>query len=90
VKKPYIKLLYLSVLLGAQSCSDVTVPEEDVGFFEVEEVTSGIHFDRGMDKKISIFGINVYKYQDAELWALVHAATILAEYLDSDEDGTGR
>ena len=40
-----------------------------------------------MDQKIAIFRINVYKYQDAESWALVHAATILAEYLDSDEDG---
>ena len=43
------------------------------GFMEVD-VTSGIHFDHGMDKMISVFGINVYKRWDVELWALVHGA----------------
>ena len=52
------------------------------------DVTSGIHFDHGMDKMISVFGINVYKRWDVELWALVHGASVFAEYLDSDEDGT--
>lgn len=81
------RCLWLIVLLGAAGCGDFTVPQEGIGRFEVEEVTSGIHFDRGMDKKISVFGINVYKYRDADLWALTYAATVLAEYLDSDEDG---
>lgn len=60
VKTPYIKLLFSIVLLGAAGCGDLTVPEEDVGLFEevevivgtfeVEEVNSGIHFDKGMDE----------------------------------------
>lgn len=70
-----------------EDISNTNVSKGEIGPFKVEDVTSGIHFEKGMDQKIAIFGINVYKYQDAESWALVHAATILAEYLDSDEDG---
>ena len=95
----YLERFFLVLMITLVGCGvvqqedvgdsgDTTIPNVKVGPFMVEEVTSGIHFERGMDKKIAIFGINVFKYRDAELWALVHAATILAEYLDSDEDGT--
>ena len=54
--------------------------EVDVTFgFMVVNVTSGIHFDHGMDKMISVFGINVYKRWDVEWWALVHGASVFAE-----------
>ena len=40
-----------------------------------------------MDQKIAIFGINVYKHKDAAPWAFLYGATVLADYLDSNEDG---
>ena len=92
---PYRKFLYLVVLIVSVGCGDIpnedadstAVPQLKIGLFKVEDVKPGIHFENGMDQKITIFGINVYKHKEAEMWALMHAATILAEYLDSDENG---
>lgn len=86
-----MKGLLLLVLFAAAGCHgskpDDTAAGMRAGSFIVENVTSGIHFENGMDQKINVFGIPVYKHHDAAPWALAYGAAVLAEYLDSNEDG---
>lgn len=39
------------------------------------------------DRKIEVFGIDVYAVPDVSSDRLVHAAHIMAQYLDNNEDG---
>ncbi|MEM7384510.1 MAG: hypothetical protein AAF514_06145, partial [Verrucomicrobiota bacterium] len=82
---------FLGALVAVAGCSDSKTggpsATMEAGTFNVEEVTTGIHFEKGMDRKIVVFGVPVYKYRDAAPWALFYGAAVLAEYLDSDEDG---
>jgi hypothetical protein len=90
-----MKVIVLVAMLALAGCGDSPIQHtvndtsaaKNVGPFSVERVTSGIHFKKGMDQKISIYGINVYKHKDAASWAFSYGATVLADYLDSDEDG---
>ena len=48
------------------------------------------HSDRGFkptNKKVNVFGISIYAYAEVEDIKLLHAANIMAQYLDNDEDG---
>jgi hypothetical protein len=49
------------------------------------------HTDAGFtatNRKVDIFGIPIYAYSDVEDSKLLHAANIMAQYLDNNEDGT--
>jgi len=49
------------------------------------------HTDNGFTKtnrKVEVFGIPIYAYADVEDAKLLHAANIMAQYLDNNEDGT--
>ena len=48
------------------------------------------HNDIGFEstnRKVDVFGINIYAYPEVEDLKLLHAANIMAQYLDNDEDG---
>lgn len=49
------------------------------------------HSDAGFtatNRKVDVFGISIYAYSDVEDSKLLHAANLMAQYLDNDEDGT--
>tara|TARA_B110000090_G_scaffold17490_1_gene17457 strand:- start:577 stop:960 length:384 start_codon:yes stop_codon:yes gene_type:complete len=49
------------------------------------------HTDAGFtstNRKVDVFGIPIYAYSDVEDSKLLHAANLMAQYLDNNEDGT--
>ena len=49
------------------------------------------HMDAGFtttNRKVDVFGIPIYAYSDVEDSKLLHAANLMAQYLDNNEDGT--
>jgi len=84
------KLVFPLVLLLLMACKkdeEVTpvVPGDDPNF------TIVAHNDAGYtetNRKVVVFEIPIYAYAEVEDVKLLHAANIMAQYLDNDEDGT--
>lgn len=73
IKKLMIFLLGLSLL----SCANPSDSDDSSG-----------NVSDFFNKKATVFGINVYARPNVTTANLIRSASILAEYLDSDEDGT--
>lgn len=75
--KFYFTLLLLFVLsIFTISCTSSGSDDDDATFASV------------FDKRITVFGIPVYGTNDVPDTHMQHAAKVLAQYLDNDEDGT--
>ena len=93
--KNYLKLLSLlsiTLLLSCASCSkdySVITPTPtgvtDPNFTIVANTDAGF---TGLSKKVTVFGIPIYAVATVEDTKLLHAANIMAQYLDNNEDGT--
>jgi len=100
--KNYFKLLSLfivSILLSCASCSkddSVTSPTTtaptgvintgtDPNFTIVANTDAGF---TGLNRKVVVFGIPIYAVATVDDSRLLHAANIMAQYLDNNEDGT--
>jgi len=101
--KTYLKvfgLFSLSILLSCASCSkDDSVliplpntnnigginPGADPNFTIVANTDAGF---TGLSKKVTVFGIPIYAVSTVEDAKLLHAANIMAQYLDNNEDET--
>lgn len=82
-----IKILSLIAIIIFSSCKkDKNIaPGNDPNFTIVS------HSDAGFSKfnrKVVVFGIDIYAVSKVEDAKLLHAANVMAQYLDNDEDGT--
>jgi len=88
-----LKLIFpIAFLFLAASCGDDTVvPAENIDPGNDPNFTITAHGDSGLTKanrKVVVFGIDIYAAAQVEDAKLLHAANVMAQYLDNDEDGT--
>ena len=85
-------LLVLSLLLSFSACkkndafrSTVISPGNDPNFEIVANIDEGFS---DFNRKVVVFGIDLYAVPAVADFKLLHAANIMAQYLDNNEDGT--
>ena len=98
--KKYIKMLSLFVVVTFLSCascsnddsnnstpnsSGTIEPGNDPNFTIVANSDNGLG---AFNRKVTVFGIPIYAVAAVEDSRLLHAANIMAQYLDNNEDGT--
>ena len=69
----------------ADSNSTVISPGDDPNFTIIAHTDAGF---TATNRKVVVFGIPIYAYSAVEDSKLLHAANIMAQYLDNNEDGT--
>lgn len=96
MKNSFYKIIgYMLVLSTAQTgCGGDTTPTpanptispgSDPNFTIVSHTDEGFS---SFNRKVVVFGIDIYAVQAVEDAKLLHAANVMAQYLDNNEDGT--
>jgi hypothetical protein len=80
--KILLGLALMCVLLLSVGCSDVS--EQKTKADETDQETKA---DVTFTKQVEVFGLHIYATNTTGDDKLLHAANILAEYIDNDEDG---
>ena len=85
-------ILLLGIILIFSACkndndtnSRVIFPGNDPNFTIISHTDWGF---TATNRKVDVFGISIYAYSDVEDSKLLHAANLMAQYLDNNEDGT--
>ena len=78
-----LSLLFFSCF-GFVSCNKDINPGDDPNFLIIENNDDGFG---GFNRKVVVFQIPIYAKKKVEDSRLLHAANIMAQYLDNDEDG---
>lgn len=93
-KMNYFLSLFILTLLSLISCkknddstetTSITEPGTDPNFMIVAHTDPGFS---SFTKKVVVFGIDIYAVAAVEDTKLLHAANVMAQYLDNNEDGT--
>jgi len=94
----FLSLLSITLLLSCASCS-----KDDSVLTPIPNTTEGINTSAdpnfivvantdtefsGLSKKVTVFGIPIYAVSTVDNTKLLHAANLMAQYLDNNEDGT--
>ena len=85
----YINILSLAIILSCKKDNNTNQsgpisPGNDQNFTIVAHSDTGF---TSTNRKVMVFGIPVYAFYDVEDSKLLHAANIMAQYLDNDENG---
>lgn len=75
-------MVVVGLLLALTACSAEHEPAV------VEEEQQGLSFEDYFEKRVEVFGIPVHATADAPNSMILHAAGVLAQYLDNDADGS--
>lgn len=91
--KNFLLSITILFLITALSCkedsnsnhSDPISPGNDPNFTIISHSDTGF---TSTNRKVMVFGIPIYAFYNVEDSKLLHAANIMAQYLDNDENGT--
>ena len=91
--KNFLLSVTILFLITALSCkedsnsnhSDPISPGNDPNFTIISHSDTGF---TSTNRKVMVFGIPIYAFYNVEDSKLLHAANIMAQYLDNDENGT--
>lgn len=84
MKKEFLLLIFFIISCSNNESTNSILPGDDPNFKIIQNSDSGFE---AANRKVDVFGIYIYAYPEVEDNKLLHAANIMAQYLDNDEDG---
>lgn len=88
---PFLRLTFLFSIIFFPSCKENTKTTELINAGNDPNFTIVAHSNNGFssfNRKVVVFGIDIYAVSSVEDTKLLQAANVMAQYLDNDEDGT--